>query len=399
AGLPVPVVAVGKLGYPDIAERALRDGDCDMVMLGRPLLADPEWPNKAYAGKVEDICPCIGCQEGCINEFVEGGHPQCAVNPRTGFEDVIPPAIPAAGVKKRVAVVGAGPAGAMLASIAAKRGHDVELFEKTGSLGGRMVPGGVPIVKFDIENFEKYLADVVDKAKKDHGLKVHLNTAVSVDELKKAKYDSIVFAIGTKNVAPKLPGIEQANTVQATELLVDDKRIGNAKNVVVVGGGAVGCETAYWLKYEKGLNVTVVDMLPYMIEGACTANRGHLIHYLKKADVKLINCARVTSFDVGKVNIKRNVSKGVPDPYNTWQPILPKNIENPLAKKIGAEEREESLDADLVVLAMGGRPDDAMFLEAQEKHAADELHNIGDSFAPGRILEATRAAYRLATTL
>lgn len=399
AGLPVPIVAVGKLGYPDIAERALRDGDCDMVMLGRPLLADPEWPNKAYAGKVEDICPCIGCQEGCINEFVEGGHPQCAVNPRTGFEDVIPPAIPAAGVKKRVAVVGAGPAGAMLASIAAKRGHDVELFEKTGSLGGRMVPGGVPIVKFDIENFEKYLADVVDKAKKDHGLKVHLNTAVSVDELKKAKYDSIVFAIGTKNVAPKLPGIEQANTVQATELLVDDKRIGNAKNVVVVGGGAVGCETAYWLKYEKGLNVTVVDMLPYMIEGACTANRGHLIHYLKKADVKLINCARVTSFDVGKVNIKRNVSKGVPDPYNTWQPILPKNIENPLAKKIGAEEREESLDADLVVLAMGGRPDDAMFLEAQEKHAADELHNIGDSFAPGRILEATRAAYRLATTL
>ncbi|MBU1080796.1 MAG: enoate reductase, partial [Spirochaetes bacterium] len=85
AGLPVPVVAVGKLGYPDLSERALRSGDCDMVMLGRPLLADPEWPNKAYSGRVEDIVPCIGDQEGCINEFVEGGHPQCAVNARTGF--------------------------------------------------------------------------------------------------------------------------------------------------------------------------------------------------------------------------------------------------------------------------------------------------------------------------
>jgi 2-enoate reductase len=86
AGFHVPIVAVGKLGYPDFAEKALRDGLCDMVMLGRPLLADPEWPNKAYAGRVDEIRPCIGCQEGCINEFVDGGHPQCAVNPRTGFE-------------------------------------------------------------------------------------------------------------------------------------------------------------------------------------------------------------------------------------------------------------------------------------------------------------------------
>lgn len=90
AGLPVPVVAVGKLGYPDIAERALRNGDADMIMLGRPLLADPEWPNKAYAGRVADIRPCIGCQEGCLNEFVEGGHPQCAVNPRCSFEYLMP---------------------------------------------------------------------------------------------------------------------------------------------------------------------------------------------------------------------------------------------------------------------------------------------------------------------
>ena len=102
AGLPVPVVAVGKLGYPDVAERALREGACDMVMLGRPLLADPEWPNKAYAGRVDQIRPCIGCQEGCVNEFVEGGHPQCAVNPRCSFEHAMPEVPPsAAGTRSR----------------------------------------------------------------------------------------------------------------------------------------------------------------------------------------------------------------------------------------------------------------------------------------------------------
>ncbi|NLA82680.1 MAG: NADH:flavin oxidoreductase, partial [Clostridiaceae bacterium] len=110
-GLKVPIVGVGKLGYPDLAERALAEDMCDMVMLGRPLLADPQWPKKAYAGRVSDIRPCIGCQEACINEFVEGGHPMCAVNPRTSFESLYPAQLVQAQVKKKVALVGAGPAG------------------------------------------------------------------------------------------------------------------------------------------------------------------------------------------------------------------------------------------------------------------------------------------------
>jgi 2-enoate reductase len=137
-------------------------------------------------------------------------------------------------------------------------------------------------------------------------------------------------------------------------------------------------------------------MLPYMMESACTANRGHLIYYLQKAGVKLINCARVLGFDGDSVKIARNVSKGVPYPYNTWQPVLPKNIENPLAKKITDEETMQSLPADLVVLAIGEKPDDSLFYEAQKIHASDELYNIGDSFSGGKILEATRSANALA---
>ncbi|MEG1523782.1 MAG: FAD-dependent oxidoreductase [Clostridia bacterium] len=399
AGVEIPVVAVGKLGYPDLAEQALRDDKCDMVMLGRPLLSDPDWCNKVYAGKVEDICPCIGCQEGCINEFVEGGHPQCAVNPRTGFEDVLS-AVPApTQTPKKIGVVGAGPAGILFAVTAARRGHTVDLIEKSGMIGGKVIPGSVPKVKFDFENYLTYLKHMVKAAQPLPNFTLKLNTEATDLWLKEQAYDTVVFAVGTKNCTPPIPGIDQLKRVQATDLLVDDTLLGDAKKIVVVGGGVVGCETAYWLAYEKNCDVSVVEMLPHFMQGACTANRGHLIYYMQKAGVRLLNCAKVTGFEAGKVKINRNVSKSAPNPYNTWQPILPENIPNPLAKKLGPDTKDEVLDADLVVLAMGGKPDDAPFFAAQKAAVAPELYNIGDSYAAGRVLEATRAAYNLATRI
>ena len=396
AGVEVPVVAVGKLGYPDVCEQALRGGDCDMVMLGRPLLADPEWCNKAYEGRVEDICPCIGCQEGCVNEFVEGGHIQCAVNARTGFEDSLPERGPAPEKKKKIAVVGGGPAGIMFAVEAAKRGHTVELLEKSDKLGGRVVPGSVPAVKFDFKNYLDWLNEQVRQAQQLPNFTLRLSTPVTTQWLAEQKFDTIVFAVGTRNACPPIPGLDKVKAVQAVDLLVNPGLLGDAKKVVVAGGGVVGCETAYWLRYEQGREVKVVEMLPNFMEGVCTANRGHLIHYMEKAGVELYNCAKVTSFEPGKVHISRNVSKGAPNPYNTWQPLLPENIPNPLAPKLGPETQEVALDADLVVLAMGGRPDDAAYFEALAANAAPEIYNIGDSFAGGRVLEANRAAFRLA---
>ena len=399
AGLPVPVVAVGKLGYPDLAEKALRDGMCDMVMLGRPLLADPEWPNKAYAGKVGEIRPCIGCQEGCVNEFVDGGHPQCAVNPRTGFEELMPEAIAPAEVKKHIAVVGGGPAGVLFAIQAARRGHKVDLYEKTDRVGGKIVPGSVPRIKFDIQNYLLYLERELKAAEKAYDLKAHFNTEVTNETLKSKKFDAVVYAIGTKSGTPKLTGLDKIPHVEATDLLVNEALLGSAQKIVVVGGGVVGCETAYWLAYEKGLEVKIVEMLPYFMKGACTANRGHLIHYLKDQGVELLNCAMVKEFDEKHVIIEKNAHKNVPNPYNTWAPILPENIENPLAPKVGSVPKRMELEADLVVLAMGGRPDDAAYLEGQKIMAAPELYNIGDSFSAGRVLEACRAAYALANRI
>lgn len=395
-GLEVPVVAVGKLGYPDLAETAIKNGDCDMVMLARPLLADPEWCNKAYAGNVKEIIPCIGCQEGCINEFVEGGHPQCAVNPRTGFEDVIPKIPAKAENVKNICVVGAGPTGIVFAITAAKRGHNIELFEKGDEIGGKVAPGSVPKIKYDFENYLKYLKNKLNITKEMPNFKITFNTEVNTQWLKDKKYDSVIFAYGTKNISPRIPGIEKVKTVQASDLLSNPSLMGDAKKIVIVGGGVVGCETAYWLKYEYGRDVKVVEMQENFMQGVCTANRGHLIHYLNKENVELINCAKVISFNKNKVNINKNISKAVPDPYNTWNPLLPKNIPNPLAKKLGTETADISLDADLVILAMGGRADESIFFDAQKQNVASELYNIGDSCRAGRVLEATRAAYNLA---
>lgn len=396
AGVEVPVVAVGKLGYPDVAEAALRNGECDMVMLGRPLLADAEWCNKAYEGRIEDICPCIGCQEGCVNEFIEGGHIQCAVNARTGFEDSLPETAVPAEKKKKIGVVGAGPAGVIFATEALRRGHTVELIEKSDRIGGRIVSGSVPAVKFDIKNYLTWLNQQVKEAEENPNFTLRMNTAATTKWLAAQKYDAIVFAVGTKDACPPIPGLDKVKYVQATALLENPELMGDAEKIVVAGGGVVGCETAYWLTYEHSKKVSVVEMLPNFMEGVCTANRGHLLHYMEKAGVELYNCSKVTSFEPGKVNIQRNVSKGVPNPYNTWQPLLPENIPNPLAKKPGPETQDVALDADLVVLAMGGRPDDALYYEALSENTAPEMFNIGDSFAGGKVLEATRAAFRLA---
>jgi 2-enoate reductase len=336
AGLPVPIVGVGKLGYPDLAEQALRGNRCDMVMLGRPLLADPEWPNKARAGRVDDIIPCIGCQEGCINEFVEGGHPQCAVNPRTAFEEIYPATPQKAEKPQKIAVVGGGPAGVSCAVVAAQRGHGVTLFEKSGALGGRIVPGCVPGIKFDFANYLEYLRAWAQKSSAEYDLTLCLNTEATAQNL--TGFDQIVVAAGTDNVALRLPGYEAHPPLQAVDVLADPALLAGKRRVVIIGGGVVGCEVAYFLAKEHGKQVQVVELQPLFMKGACTANRGYLLKYLFDAGVELLNCTRLTSFEPDGVRVSQNRSKTVPDPYVCWTPILPENILNPLASKIKEEQ-------------------------------------------------------------
>lgn len=398
-GLPVPVVAVGKLGYPDLAEKALRENKCDMVMLGRPLLADAEWCNKAYSGRVEEIRPCIGCQEACLNEFVEGGHPQCAVNPRTAFEEEYTREIQKAENKKYVAVIGAGPAGVVAAETLIKRGHSVDLYEK-GEIGGNLVPGSKAQIKYEVKNYLDYLKKTVENLKKNENFEFIKATAIA-ENLKAKSYDAILVATGTVQSKPKVEGIDSDNVVFATDVLNNPKLVKDAQNIVVIGGGVVGAETAYFLKYELEKDVKVVEMGKYIMNGACTANRGHIIHYLEEAGVELLNCTKLVSIDGHRVNVLQNTHKNVPDPYVTWHPILPENVENPLdiLTKIGEDYKERTLFSDMVVLATGVVPSPMLYYDCVKLHAAKEIYNIGDSFKGARVFEAVRSAYRCARNI
>ncbi|MBO7179358.1 MAG: FAD-dependent oxidoreductase [Clostridia bacterium] len=398
-GLPVPVVAVGKLGYPDLAEKALRENKCDMIMLGRPLLADAEWCNKAYSGRVEEIRPCIGCQEACLNEFVEGGHPQCAVNPRTAFEEEYSREIPKAEKKKYVAVIGAGPAGVVAAETLIKRGHAVDLYEK-GEIGGNLVPGSKAKIKYEVKNYLDYLKNTVEKLKENKDFEF-IKANAKAESLRAKSYDAILVATGTNQVKPKVEGIDSNNVVFAVDVLNNPKLVKDAQNIVVIGGGVVGAETAYFLKYELDKEVKVVEMDKYIMNGACTANRGHIIHYLEEANVELLNCTKLVSIDGHRVNVLQNEHKNVPDPYVTWHPILPENVVNPLdiLTKIGEDYKERTLFSDMVVLATGVVPAPMLYYDCVKLHAAKEIYNIGDSFKGARVFEAVRSAYRCAVNL
>lgn len=399
AGLPVPVVAVGKLGYPDLAEKALRDGLCDMVMLARPLLADPQWPNKAYAGRVDEIRPCIGDQEACLHEIVEGGHVKCSVNPRTGLEDALGADVTPAPVPRRIGVVGAGPAGIQAAVTASRRGHRVTLYDANPRLGGWLIAGSVPKMKYEIANYLSYLEAQVRRSSAEQGLDVRLGQTVTPESLRQERFDALVVCSGAKPVTPNVPGTKLPHVVQAVDLLLDPERAQGASEIVVVGGGAVGCEVAHWLAAEHGKRVTVIEILPYVMKGLCTANRGHLIHELERRGVRLLNCTRLKSIRSGEVTIGRNRSATVPDPYVTWAPILPENVPNPLAKAIVEDIVEETLRADLVVLAAGLLSDHSLFEGCQALHAADEIVPIGDSFNVGQVFQAVHAGFGVGRSL
>ncbi|HQK15754.1 MAG TPA: NAD(P)/FAD-dependent oxidoreductase [Anaerolineae bacterium] len=398
-GLDVPIVAVGKLGYPDLAERALREGACDLVMLARPLLADPDWPNKAYAGRVAEIRPCIGDQEACLNEFIKGGHPQCSVNPRTGLEDVYDEILPAATTPKKIAVVGAGPAGIVCACTAAQRGHTVTLFDRATCAGGMLRPGSKARIKFDVANYVAYLETTLAQTAERHALTTRFGVEVTAEMLKAEGFDVIVTCTGGKPITPHIEGVQLPEVIQAVELFNHPENAAQAEHVVIIGGGEVGCEAAFFLACELGKQVMVVEMLPYFMKDTCTANRGYLIHYLERKGVKLMNCAQVRRIGPGNVTVTHNVSPSVPDPYVTWQVVLPENVKNPLARPIREEVQDILLPADLVVLATGFEPDPALYEACVRLHAAPELHNIGDAFAPGNVFAATKAGYAVGRTL
>ena len=349
--LKTPVSCVGALNDPAQMEEIIASGQADCVEIGRGLLADPNIPMKALYDRAEDITPCIRCFE-CFGEGVRNESIKCTVNPVIGMELQQRYLPSPASVQKKVLVVGGGPGGMQTAITAARRGHKVILVEKTGKLGGNLLPAGAAYFKEDIRKLRDVLCRRVEKA----GVKVILNTEVDAEYIKKIQPDALVIAIGAGELRPPIKGLDGDNVVMAIEAELHPEKLG--KRVAIMGGGLVGSEAAVGFAHE-GREVSLIEMKDSMASDVNEFYRGCLMPNLEKA------ATFYTS-----TTVKEVVPEGV---------MVERNGEQFL------------IEADSVVCALGFRAPHALVDQLYETVA--ESYIVGDCGSVGQIYDAISGGY------
>ena len=358
AGVKIPVVAVGMIRNPSRAENILESGGADLIGLGRALIADPDWPVKAQMGLEKEIKRCIGCSECIKARHEEGTAIRCGVNPNVGRlepDEILIPAVK----KKKILVIGAGPAG-MEAAIALKtRGHDVTVWEKENRIGGALALGAIPPGKDKIN----WLIEFYEYKIKQLKIPVVFNKTATAETIEKFNPDSVIIAKGANYLPPPIKGIEQPNVLSFNEVLNGKKKIKH-KNIVIGGGGLVGCETALYLR-QMGNEVTVVEMLPEVASGMEPISREYLLHEMKEIGVDI----------------------------KTSSPVQEINGQYVLA---GLNEKAERLPADYFIVAFGGRPDNSLYLNIKKYF---ETYQIGDVSKVGKIIDSVQAGFAIGKTI
>jgi 2,4-dienoyl-CoA reductase-like NADH-dependent reductase (Old Yellow Enzyme family)/thioredoxin reductase len=348
----VPVIASGSITLPEYAEEIIASGKGDFVGLGRPLWADPEWPNKAAADHPEDIRPCIRCNEGCLERtFFHYKAITCALNPVVSREGELK--ITPAPVKKKAAVVGGGAAGMEAARVLKLRGHDVTVYEEKPENGGLLHEAAAPEFKADIRPFMKYQVTALEKL----GVPVIREKA---DAAKLAGYDVVICATGSLPIIPKIPGVEKPIAVDCLSAINGAKPVG--KKVVVIGGGLVGTETALDLA-ENGHSVTLVEMLPKIMKDVAVTDFLAYSERIAKTDMRVLTETR----------LEEVLDNGA------W---------------VSSKKGEEILEADTVILALGLKAEQGLYNELLA--AGKEVYLAGDAVKAGKIFDAIHTAYRVA---
>ncbi|SHO48355.1 FAD-dependent oxidoreductase [Anaerocolumna xylanovorans] len=373
----IPVVCAGRFDEPEVAEKAIAEGQVDMMGMGRPLLADPELGNKFYAGQLEDIRPCISCHQGCLGRIFQGKDISCAVNPACGREKSYE--LQPAQTKKKVMVIGGGLGGMEAARVCSLRGHEVDLYEKTGELGGVFVAAASP----DFKDDDKHLLAWYKRQMKNLPITIHMNTEVTADMI--AGYDEVFTATGAKERKLNTPGFDAPNVTYAFDTLCNTKIEG--ENVVIVGGGLTGCEIAYLLGRE-GKKVTVVEMSETILNafGLSAANYNMLMELLDYYKVNVIKNAVVESFEDGKA-VVIETEKNYPNAANRAKLMFA------LGPK--GHQKKHEIPADHIVVSIGYIPDDSLYEQIKGEH----VYLIGDAKQPTNVMDAIWAAYDIAMNL
>ncbi len=356
----IPILAGGRMNEADIAENAIQDGKIDAVVLGRAALADPEYPNKVLTGHTEKIRPCIACNQGCITRLQQGKQPTCAVNPvamrevRYALRPCVQP--------KKVVVVGGGVAGMEAARTAAMRGHKVFLYEKNGSLGGNLIPGGSHSFKKEVRELNAWYQNEL----KALPVEIHTGETVTSEQLRNMDADVIILATGSVPVMPNIPGMDDKKVLGCMEAFAHPEKVG--QKVMVIGGGLVGCEMA--LDYaQDGKEVMVVETLPKILSAGILSPipNGQMIHDLfEHHHVTVLEKHRLSAVENGKVILESDGQKKV-------------------------------LDADTVVIAVGFRPAPSMAQELQRCGAV--VYEIGDGQKVSTILHAVWDGYEVGNNI
>ena len=355
----VPVSAVGRIVDAEMAARVIESGMADMVAMGRPLLADPDWGTKIAAGKACDIRRCISCNKGCTDAIQNRQFLSCVLNAENGYENTR--SIQPAAQKKKIAVLGGGPAGLEAARVAALRGHDVTLFEKTTSLGGQLNIACVPPRKEEMRRAAQDLIHAVCNA----GVHLCMGQTRTAEQLKDAGFEAVINAVGAHSAAPRIPGIDSVNVADAWKVLAGEQQVYGT--VAVIGGGMVGCETAEYLA-ARGCKVSVIEMMDKIAAGESTTILPTLLENYKTYGVEQYPSHKVKEFRMDAVVCEN---------------------------KDGAEV---TIPCDYIVLAMGARSNefDAAALEA----ANIPVYAIGDAAGKAAdISNAIRTGYDTACQL
>lgn len=355
----VPVSAVGRIVDAEMAARVIESGMADIVAMGRPLLADPDWGTKIAAGKACDIRRCISCNKGCTDAIQNRQFLSCVLNAENGYENTR--SIQPAAQKKKIAVLGGGPAGLEAARVAALRGHDVTLFEKTTTLGGQLNIACVPPRKEEMRRAAQDLIHAVCNA----GVHLCMGQTRTAEQLKDAGFEAVINAVGAHSAAPRIPGIDSVNVADAWKVLAGEQQVYGT--VAVIGGGMVGCETAEYLA-ARGCKVSVIEMMDKIAAGESTTILPTLLENYKTYGVEQYPSHKVKEFRMDAVVCEN---------------------------KDGAEV---TIPCDYIVLAMGARSNefDAAALEA----AGIPVYSIGDAAGKAAdISNAIRTGYDTACQL
>lgn len=349
----------GGVMTPEETEKVIAEGDADFVMLGRSLIADPYWPKKLMEGREDDIVPCIRCNQ-CYHIASQHVNVACSVNPRYRRENIVPLKLEKADVLKKVVVVGSGPAGIIAALTAEKRGHSVVLVEKDNQVGGLLNRADFGQYKVDLRRYNNYLKKQLNKS----NIEVMLNTTADRRLVETIRPDAIIVATGSSPIKPNIEGVDSKNVIQAIDILPNIEKAG--QNVVVIGGGSVGCETALDL-VDHNRNVVIVEMDDELARNGNMLYRVSLMQHINRKPLLSYMCNTVC---------QKMTDNGV---------IV---NENGIIKE---------LPADTIVLAVGMRSN---FDGIEEFFGiCPQTYYVGDCKAVATVLQATNDAYFIAANL